>query len=79
MIVELRVFGDLRPFIPERKLGEPHPLELEDNSNVKNVLVKLQIPETLAKIIMINGRPESLDDKLYDGDRLALFPAIAGG
>ena len=58
---------------------EPHPLELEDNSDVKNVLVKLQIPETMAKIIIINGRPGSLDDKLNDGDRLALFPAIAGG
>ncbi len=77
--IELRVFGDLRNYLEGIKIGESQALRCDDGSTVKDILSRLGIPETEAKIILINGRARELDDELNGGDRLAIFPAVAGG
>jgi molybdopterin converting factor small subunit len=46
---------------------------------VKDVLDKLNIAEDEPKIIFLNGIHAKPDDRLKEGDRLAVFPPIAGG
>ena len=77
--IELRVFGDLRNYMEGMAIGESKSLRFDDGSTVRAVLIRLGIPETEAKIILVNGRAKEVNDKLNDGDRLAIFPAVAGG
>jgi len=77
--IELRVFGNLRKYRKEMAIGESQALRCSEGSTVKDILNRLGISETDAKIILVNGRAKKVDDGLYDGDRLAIFPAVAGG
>ena len=77
--IELRVFGDLRKYMEGMAIGESQALRFDDESTVKDILNRLGIPETEAKITLVNGRVKEIDDELNDGDRLAIFPAVAGG
>ena len=77
--IELRVFGDLRRYRKGMAIGEGQALSCDDGSTVKDILSQLGIPDTEAKIILVNGRAKKVDDGLDDGDRLAIFPAVAGG
>ncbi len=77
--IELRVFGELRRYRKEMAIGEGQALRCADGSTVKDILSRLGISEGDAKIILVNGRAKKVDDGLDDGDRLALFPAVAGG
>jgi len=77
--IELRVFGDLRRYVEGMAIGESLSLRLDEGSTVKDILSRLGISKGDAKIILVNGRAKKVDDGLDDGDRLAIFPAIAGG
>ena len=77
--IELRVFGDLRSYREGMEIGESQTLRCKDGSTVKDILSRLGIPENEAKIILVNGRAKEIDDKFNDGDRLAIFPVVAGG
>ena len=77
--IELRVFGELRNYIEGMEIGGFQTLRCDDGSDVRDILRRLGIPETEAKIILVNGRAKEIDDKLNGGDRLAIFPAVAGG
>ena len=77
--IELGVFGDLRSYMEGMGIGDFQTLRCDDGSTVKDILSRLGIPETEAKIILVNGRAKKIDDELNEGDRLAIFPAVAGG
>ncbi len=63
----------------KRTMSESQALRCNDSSTVKDILSRLGIPEAEAKIILVNGRAREIDDELNGGDRLAIFPAVAGG
>lgn len=77
--IELRVFGELRKYRKGTAIGEGQALRCDDGSTVKDILNLIGIPETEAKIILVNGRAKEIDDEIHGGDRLAIFPAVAGG
>jgi sulfur carrier protein ThiS len=76
--IELWLFGDLRQYL-DIELGEGFDLEVEAGSTIRSVIASLGIPIDDTKIILVNGRSKEFDDILFDGDRLAIFPLIAGG
>ncbi|MFW6108880.1 MAG: MoaD/ThiS family protein [archaeon] len=52
---------------------------LDEETCVGDVLRELGIPEDEVKILMLNGKRVKLGAQVGDGDRLAVFPPIAGG
>jgi molybdopterin converting factor small subunit len=76
--IELRLYGDLRQYL-DVELGTGYNLEVEDGSTIRSVIVSLGIPIDAPKIIFVNGRDRELDDILFENDRLAIFPPVAGG
>ena len=77
--IKLRVFVDLRKYMEGIAIGESQALRCDDGATVKDILSRFGIPEAEAKIILVNGRAKEVDDELNDDDRLAIFPAVAGG
>jgi molybdopterin converting factor small subunit len=76
MKITAKIYADLRQYID----GEGTVfLELEKDAKVSDVLTNLNIPKEKVKIIMVNGRRATANIKIHDGDRVGIFPPIAGG
>ncbi len=54
-------------------------LEAAPGTTVAEVLKALAIPDSTPKVIIVNGRAAQPSRELMDGDRLTLFPPVAGG
>jgi molybdopterin converting factor small subunit len=54
-------------------------LEFEDGITVQELIKSLSLPENEVTLIFVNGRHAQLQDKLSDGDTVALFPPVGGG
>lgn len=76
--IELRLFGHLRDYLPSP--GDPGVwIEVEDGVTVQDLVERLGIPPKDPKIILLNGLHADLNVVLNEGDRVSIFPPIAGG
>jgi molybdopterin converting factor small subunit len=82
-MIEVRLYANLSP------VGRPLPLlangaagfeiEARKGLRVRDVLEEAALRPDDVAVVMINHARGSLDSLLSDGDRLGLFPAVAGG
>ena len=79
MKVDVRLYAALASRLPENRTGNTCAMEIRSGMSVRDVLLELKIAENEPKIMFVNGVHAKLDDVLKDGDRLAVFPPIAGG
>jgi len=89
MKVEVQLLSTLRDCLPESK-GEGE-IDLSDDSTLVDLMVHLGIDKKLGKtpkkiiesaswVIMINGHFEhNLERTLNEGDKIQIFPWVAGG
>jgi sulfur-carrier protein len=71
----VKLFATLSPLTPENSDRFP----VGEGATVHDIVRRLSVPETDAKLIFINGRKAELDTPLKDGDRLGIFPPVGGG
>jgi molybdopterin converting factor small subunit len=74
MKLEIKLFASLQKFMPNAE-----KVELNDNCTVLELLDKIGINSSEVAITLVNGRHVQLDQKLHDGETVAIFPPIAGG
>lgn len=79
MKVELRVFSGLEKFMPHKRFGEPLGVELENGSTIRDLLEKMGIPEDQVFTVLVDGRHQSFDYVLNEGERVSFFPPVGGG
>lgn len=72
--VEVRLFATFR-----EGRGKKQILYLEEDTEISEVLNKLNIKTEEIGILLLNGLDGSIDRKLKDGDVIALFPPVGGG
>ena len=76
--IQLNLYASLSRFMPEEaRSGDG--LVLDVGTTVRAVLVRFGVPLETVKMIFINGRHAEMDTVLEDGDRLGVFPPVAGG
>lgn len=76
--VELRLFGHLREYLPMK--GEPGvQVDVAEGSSIQDLIEKLGIPPSDPKIVLVNGLHAPKEQLLQEGDRVSIFPPIAGG
>lgn len=78
MRIELALFASLTAFYPGGGERGARALEVEDGTTVIDVIEDLGLPDA-PRIIFVNNRGADEETVLRDGDRLAVFPPIAGG
>jgi len=79
MQIELALFAKLSARYPVGGSGrEPRPLEVADGVTVGALVEQIGLAEE-QRITFVNGRHAPDDLPLTPGDRLAIFPPIAGG
>jgi molybdopterin converting factor small subunit len=74
MQIEVRLFASLRKYANDKSR-----IELEDGAKVSDFIERTGVPPSEVAIILVNGRHAHQDQRLHDGEAVALFPAIAGG
>ena len=79
MKIELHLFASLAEYMPPRADDGSNFLKTEEGVTINDVLLQLGVPKNAVKIVFVNGIITKVDDVLHDGDRLGVFPAVAGG
>jgi molybdopterin converting factor small subunit len=77
--VEVRLYASLQKYFPNLKNAEAMLVTLENNASLGSLLNKLKIPREKINMIIVNGKHEKENYPLNNGDRIGLFPLIAGG
>ncbi len=79
MEVELHLFASLGRYLPEETLGNSCSMKVNSGSTIGDLLRQLRVPPELPKIIFLNGVHAQESDMLHEGDRVGVFPPVAGG
>ena len=74
MNVELNLYASLARSVP--RTG---PVEVGENTTILGLLRRLGVPMEKVKIVFLNGLHASGEEILRDGDRVGVFPPVAGG
>lgn len=79
MEIEVKLFATLRDYLPKGSGSFSCKLKVSSTNTVRDVLKKLEIPDEIPKIILVNGVHGNLERVLKRGDVLSVFPPVAGG
>jgi sulfur carrier protein ThiS len=80
MRVEIKLYASLARYMPELEGGDVmQGMEVEEGTTIGELLESLNVPADVVKLIFLNGTHASTERVLHDGDRLGVFPPVAGG
>ena len=74
--VTIKLFSTLRQY---SRGGKEFSLPWHPGMQAQEVLNILKIPDTVERVILVNGRYSKSDKKLSPDDIVVLFPPMAGG
>ena len=78
MKIECRLFASLSRYMPE-PWKNASQVEVREGMTVRDLLESIKVPLDAVKVVFINGVHASADEVLQDGDRVGIFPPVAGG
>jgi molybdopterin synthase sulfur carrier subunit len=80
MKIELNLYASLRGYLPQANQGKAkEPTEVRAGTTIRELLAQLRVPADAVKIIFLNGVHAKGDETLKEGDRVGVFPPVAGG
>jgi sulfur-carrier protein len=79
MEIEVKLFATLRDYLPEGSSRFSCKMEIGSQTRIEDILSKLNIPDDVPKIILVNGVHGKKEQVLKEGDILSIFPPVAGG
>lgn len=78
MRITIKLYSMLRSYHKDDKNGIA-TLEFPEGAKIAAVLKELGVPDTMPKIMLVNGDQKEATEALSDGDELSVFPPMAGG
>ena len=79
MKVEVRLFANLAKLLPPGAQNKRATITVKKGATVEELMDKLDIPQKVTNIIMVNGMHRDRKTELNEGDVVSVFPPIAGG
>jgi sulfur-carrier protein len=79
MIVKVRLFANLRDYVPEAKYGSTIEVDVQSGASLKDLANQLNLPIDLVKLAYVNGIYQEMDYQLNQNDEIGIFPPIGGG
>jgi molybdopterin synthase sulfur carrier subunit len=79
MKVEVRLFANLAKLLPPGSQNKRATITVKKGATVEDLMDKLDIPQKVTNIIMVNGMHRDRKTELNEGDVVSVFPPIAGG
>ncbi len=79
MKVQIALFASLSRYQPDGEGGRaPREFELAEGTTIADIILSLGLPDE-PRVVFVNGRHAPDDHVLAEGERLAIFPPVAGG
>jgi len=79
MQVDVVLFAHFSGFQPDGKGGRhARTFELAEGTTIADVIAMIGLPDE-PRVIFVNNRHAPEEQELHQGDRLAIFPPVAGG
>lgn len=80
MKIELRLFASLARYMPDKtgSLGD-RIMEVAEGTAIIDILRRLGVPLDKVRVIFLNGLHATGEEVLKEGDRVGVFPPVAGG
>jgi sulfur-carrier protein len=80
MKIEVRLYASLGRYLPAQgAAGLPEELEVAEGLTVQELLRHMKVPQDAVKVVFVNGLHATDDQVLKKGDRVGVFPPVAGG
>ncbi len=79
MKIQVKLFANFRDYLPPGSEKYSCWVELEEGASISRVLEKLNIPESIPMITLVDGIHRATDQPLHTGEVLSVFPPVAGG
>ena len=79
MKLELNLYASLGKYKPIERAGKSWFVDVPEGTTVKDLLILLKVPIDDVKLIFLNGVRKDWDQVIHEGDRLGVFPPVAGG
>jgi len=80
MKIEVKLYASLGRYMPQDVLVKGQDdVEVGEGTTIKTLLEDLKVPLETVKLIFLNGIHAKDNEILKDGDRLGVFPPVAGG
>ena len=73
--IDLRLFATLAAHMPP----DASHFAIPAGTTVGQLIARMQIPRSEAKLIFVNGIRRELDTPLQGGERVGIFPPVGGG
>ena len=77
--VEVRVYATRRRYLGEEDRQAVLAIQLAPGSTVADLIACLGLPAHEVKVVFINHRAVPPEQALAEGDRVGVFPLVAGG
>jgi sulfur-carrier protein len=78
--VELKLCASLAKYAPETPGSQGTVvIELPEGKTVGEMLKGLKVPLESVKLVFLNGVHSDMNQPLSEGDRVGVFPPVAGG
>lgn len=77
MKVQVNMYANLRQYAPAGAAS--FTLNVASGSTLKDLIDKLNIPQSVNMVVLINGRRADVETHLSPEDKITLFPPMEGG
>ena len=81
--IQVKLYAMLRECLPPGSRGVTGEVSIDGQATVRDVLDRLSVPPQWRQLVVLNDQelpPDHWDSvHLQEGDRLAVFPPVAGG
>jgi molybdopterin synthase sulfur carrier subunit len=79
MKIEYELFASFAGLKSDISGEKPGILDVAEGTTVDALVKQFHLPGDRPKMIFVNGRRANEDTVLKDGDRVGIFPLVAGG
>lgn len=80
MKVEINFFASLARYMLDKTGSQAsRVLEVGEGSTIIDILTRMGVPLEKVKILFLNGIHATGEEVLKEGDRVGVFPPVAGG
>jgi len=80
MKIELRLFASLARYMPDKTGSlDDRIMEVAEGTAIIDILRRLEVPLDKVRVIFLNGLHATGEEVLKEGDRVGVFPPVAGG
>lgn len=80
MKIEINLFASLARYMPDKTGSHGNRvLEVGEGATIVEILTRLNVPLDKVRVIFLNGLHATGEEELKEGDRVGVFPPVAGG